>query len=57
VRGVGAADHFPGDELRRYGWADVRHVIEYKAEVSAEDVLEIRAHLKKIDTKSFTILY
>ena len=26
-------------ESRRYGWADVRHVIEYKAEVSAGDVL------------------
>lgn len=40
-----------------FGWADVRHVIEYKAEVSAGDILEIRAHLKKIGTKSFTCLY
>jgi len=41
----------------KIGWADVRHVIEYKAEVSAGDVLEIRAHLMKIGTKSFTALY
>lgn len=42
---------------KKYGWADVRHVIEYKAEVSAGDILEIRAHLQKIGTKSFTMLY
>lgn len=39
------------------GWADVRHVIEYKAEVSAGDVLEIRGSLIKIGTKSITVLY
>ncbi|MDT8321028.1 MAG: thioesterase family protein [Xanthomonadales bacterium] len=39
------------------GWADVRHVIEYKAEVSAGELLEIRARLKKIGKKSFTALY
>ena len=41
----------------KIGWADVRHVIEYKAEVSAGDVLEIKAYLIKIGTKSFTALY
>ena len=41
----------------KIGWADVRHVIEYKAEVSAGDVLEIKAFLIKIGTKSFTALY
>ena len=41
----------------KIGWADVRHVIEYKAEVSAGDVLEIKAHLIKMGTKSFTALY
>ena len=46
-----------GDESRKFGWADVRHVIEYKAEVSAGDVLEVRAYLQKIGTKSFTTLY
>lgn len=45
------------DTAKKYGWADVRHVIEYKAEVSAGDVLEIRARLQKIGTKSFTMLY
>lgn len=44
-------------ESQKYGWADVRHVIEYKAEVSAGDVLEIRATLQKIGTKSFTVLF
>jgi acyl-CoA thioester hydrolase len=44
-------------EARKYGWADVRHVIEYKAEVSAGDVLEIRARVQKIGGKSFTTLY
>ena len=39
------------------GWADVRHVIEYKAEVSAGDVLDIRAYLIKIGTTSFTAHY
>ena len=44
-------------EARKFGWADVRHVIEYKSEVSAGDVLEIRARLQKIGSKSFTVLY
>jgi acyl-CoA thioester hydrolase len=46
-----------GHESRKFGWADVRHVIEYQAEVSAGDILEIRARLKKIGSKSFTMLY
>jgi acyl-CoA thioester hydrolase len=46
-----------GHEARKFGWADVRHVIEYKSEVSAGDVLEIRARLQKIGGKSFTVLY
>jgi len=45
------------EESRKFGWTDVRHVIEYKAEVSAGDVLEIRAYLQKIGTRSFTVLY
>jgi acyl-CoA thioester hydrolase len=44
-------------ESRKFGWADVRHVIEYKAEVSAGDILEVRAYLRKIGTKSITVLY
>ena len=39
------------------GWADVRHLIEYRAEVAVGDVLEIRAGLTKIGTKSITIFY
>jgi acyl-CoA thioester hydrolase len=39
------------------GWADVRHVIDYTAEVSAGDLLEIRACIVKIGTKSITIRY
>lgn len=46
-----------GHESRKFGWADVRHVIEYKAEVSAGDVLEIRARVQKLGGKSFTTLY
>jgi acyl-CoA thioester hydrolase len=41
----------------KIGWADVRHVIEYRAEVVAGDILEIRAGLAKIGTKSITISY
>ncbi len=41
----------------KIGWADVRHVIEYKAEVPAGDILEIRACLIKIGTSSFTARY
>jgi acyl-CoA thioester hydrolase len=48
----GASD----DEGKR-GWADVRHVIEYVAEVNAGDVLEVTAGIKKIGNKSITIRY
>jgi len=46
-----------GHDSRKFGWADVRHVIEYKAEVSAGDILEVRGQLTKIGGKSFTALY
>ena len=45
------------DNNGEFGWADVRHVIEYRAEVSAGDLLEIRAALQKIGGKSLTIGY
>lgn len=45
------------DESGETGWVDVRHVIEYLAEVSTGDVLEIRASLVKIGTKSITVRY
>jgi acyl-CoA thioester hydrolase len=45
------------DETGELGWVDVRHVIEYLAEVSAGDVLEIQASLVKIGSKSITARY
>ena len=39
------------------GWVDVRHVIDYKAEVNAGDLLEVRAKLAKIGGKSMTVSY
>ena len=45
------------DETGERGWVDVRHMIEYKAEVSAGSLLEIRACLLKIGGKSITIRY
>lgn len=45
------------DERGETGWVDVRHVIEYTAEVSAGDILEVRAALVKIGTKSITVRY
>ncbi len=39
------------------GWVDVRHIIEYQSEVSAGDLLEIRACIVKVGTKSITIRY
>lgn len=44
-------------ESQGFGWADVRHVIDYKAEVSAGDLLEIHARLRKVGDKSFTAVY
>lgn len=45
------------DDRGERGWADVRHVIEYVAEVNAGDVLETRAGIAKIGNKSITIRY
>ena len=45
------------DETGEIGWVDVRHVIEFQAEVSAGDILEIRASLVKIGSKSITARY
>lgn len=45
------------DNAGELGWADVRHVIEYVAEVNAGDVLETRACIRRIGTKSITIGY
>jgi len=45
------------DDKGELGLADVRHVIEYLDEVTAGDLLEIRAELKKIGGKSLTARY
>jgi acyl-CoA thioester hydrolase len=39
------------------GWADVKHVIEYQEEVATGDLLEVRASLVKLGTKSITVNY
>lgn len=39
------------------GWVDVRHTIEYKAEVNAGDLLEVRAKLTKVGGKSMTVSF
>jgi len=45
------------DDENRIAWADVQHTIDYKAEVSAGDLLEVNAKLTKIGNKSITIFY
>ncbi len=39
------------------GWADVKHVIEYQAEVLAGDLLEVRGCITKVGNKSIGIHY
>ena len=39
------------------GWVDVRHTINYQAEVAAGDLLEVQAELVKIGGKSMTVAY
>lgn len=45
------------DARGELAWADVRHIIDYQAEVVAGDLLEIRAALRKIGGKSITVDY
>jgi acyl-CoA thioester hydrolase len=45
------------DDEGKIAWVDVRHIIEYQAEVVAGDLLEIRAGVAKIGTKSMTVFY
>ena len=45
------------DDKGELALADVRHVIEYRAEVSAGDLLEIYGQLTKIGGKSLTVEY
>lgn len=46
-----------GDDDRRNGWVDVRQVIEYKDELKAGDLTEVKGAMKKIGTKSVTYYY
>ena len=39
------------------GFVDVKHVIEYKAEVAAGDLLDIHAGVIKVGNKSLTVTY
>lgn len=41
----------------KFGWVDVRHTINYQAEVDAGDLLEVRAELLKVGGKSITMSY
>lgn len=46
-----------GNPSSGQGWADVRHVIEYRSEVTTGQVVEIRGCLTKVGTKSIGIRY
>ena len=39
------------------GWADVKHVIEYKGEVAAGALVEVRGALVKLGGKSLTVRF
>jgi len=45
------------NETGALGWVDVRHTINYEAEVAAGDLLEVRAELLKVGGKSITVSY
>lgn len=45
------------DADARLGWADVKHTVEYKREVAAGELLEIRAQLLNVGGKSMTVSY
>ncbi|MDE0841501.1 MAG: acyl-CoA thioesterase [Porticoccaceae bacterium] len=44
-------------KAEKIGWADVRHLIEYQAEVAEGDLLDITAALVKVGNKSITVNY
>lgn len=45
------------DADRKFAWVDVQHLIKFQSEVSAGDLLEVRASLMKIGGKSITACY
>jgi acyl-CoA thioester hydrolase len=48
--GNGLSQTFPPE----LGWADVRHVVEFKEEVKAGELLTITSHVKKVGRTSLT---
>jgi acyl-CoA thioester hydrolase len=47
----------PSGEYEGKGWADVKHVIEYKGEVAAGTLVEVRGELVKLGGKSLSARY
>ena len=45
------------DAAQGVGFADVRHEIDYEAEVQAGDLLEISGRMEKLGGKSVTMIY
>lgn len=45
------------DAAAGLGWADVRHEIDYQAEVAAGDLLEIHGAIERVGNKSITVRY
>ena len=45
------------DDTGKTAWVDARDLVEYQAEVTAGDLLEIHAGLTRIGTKSITVNY
>ena len=45
------------DPTGKLGWVDVRHSIDYRSEVDAGDLLEVKAELIRVGGKSMTISY
>lgn len=44
-------------EFEGLGWADVKHQIEYKQEVRAGTLVEVRGEVRRLGTKSITAYY
>ena len=47
----------PSGDFAGKGWADVKHVLEYKGEVGAGTLVEVRGEVVKLGGKSVTARY
>lgn len=47
----------PTGDFAGKGWADVKHVIEYRGEVAAGTLVEVRGELVKLGGKSVTVRF